>query len=239
MTGEKGCYDPSEVFVSFADVGRESPRLQGVKYICIHDIDGTYRRVELDDIRKAFSAPKTCNTVPEKPAEPATSCSINYVQFIAEYNQMVTDIEKKDQYISALHKDIVSYQKVIDERDRTITQLKEENHILLGRDVPQREYNRALQTEIVAITDTCKKLKDNIDLLRGYNNDLKKGIDTRDLKIRAQAAIILRDIRGIKESGTCETCKHKPSIGGCWPSQCFNCNYPRYHLWEPKGGNKE
>jgi len=48
----------------------------------------------------------------------------NYVQIMEEYNQMITDI-------ITLNKDIVAYQKLIDERDKMIVKLEEENRILL------------------------------------------------------------------------------------------------------------
>jgi hypothetical protein len=51
------CYDPSKITVAYRNT--EPTHHTGVDFICITDINGTYRRVDLDDIRKAFSAPKT------------------------------------------------------------------------------------------------------------------------------------------------------------------------------------
>ena len=54
----KGCYDPSEMSVGYRSTGSEPLHHKGVKFICFNDINGTYRRIELDDIRKAFTEPK-------------------------------------------------------------------------------------------------------------------------------------------------------------------------------------
>jgi len=61
---EKACYDPSEISVAYRS-GGEPMHHRGVKFICITDIDGTFRRVELDDIRKAFSKPTTACASPD------------------------------------------------------------------------------------------------------------------------------------------------------------------------------
>ena len=66
MKENVGCYDPSQIAVAYRSEGSEPMHHTGVKFICLTDINGTYRRVELDDIRKAFSEPKTA-AIPTDP----------------------------------------------------------------------------------------------------------------------------------------------------------------------------
>jgi len=53
------CFDPSAISVSYRSEGSVPMHHNGVKFICVTDINGTHRRIDLDDIRKAFAAPQT------------------------------------------------------------------------------------------------------------------------------------------------------------------------------------
>ena len=74
MEEHPGCYDPSEITVACRSKGSEPRHHSGVEFICITDINGTFRRVELDDIRKAFSAPKTGSGDPWKHRSSGMRC---------------------------------------------------------------------------------------------------------------------------------------------------------------------
>jgi hypothetical protein len=62
----KGCYDPSEMSVSYKSEGSMPMHHKGVKFICVTDVNGTYRRIDLDDIRRAFAEPTVGNKDPWK-----------------------------------------------------------------------------------------------------------------------------------------------------------------------------
>ena len=70
----KGCYDPSEMSVSYKSEGSMPMHHKGVKFICCTDINGTYRRIELDDIRKVFAGPTVCNADPWKHRSMGMKC---------------------------------------------------------------------------------------------------------------------------------------------------------------------
>ena len=58
MNEPKGCYDPSEMSVSYKSEGSMPMHHKGVKFISLHDANGVYRRIDLDDIRIKFAEPK-------------------------------------------------------------------------------------------------------------------------------------------------------------------------------------